>query len=128
MNTLFGEAWSGWNEIVPTADYVVEQGTSGIWTYRKWNSGIAECWGSYTTTGGSGTEGSLYWKGFLTNYPIGLFIATPIAHAMLQGSWLGGILNTNSHSKDSFAGYLWTATNTSSQNFIVNIRAIGRWK
>ena len=27
------------------ADFVVEQGTSDIWTYRKWNSGIAECWG-----------------------------------------------------------------------------------
>lgn len=26
------------------SDYVVEWGTSGIWTYRKWNSGIAECW------------------------------------------------------------------------------------
>lgn len=25
-------------------DYIVEQGTSGNWTYRKWNSGIAECW------------------------------------------------------------------------------------
>lgn len=29
----------------PMADYVVEQGTSGIWIYRKWASGIAECWG-----------------------------------------------------------------------------------
>lgn len=27
-------------------DYIVEQGTSGIWTYRKWSNGIAECWGS----------------------------------------------------------------------------------
>lgn len=26
------------------ADYVVEQGTSGGWTYRKWASGVAECW------------------------------------------------------------------------------------
>lgn len=26
-------------------DYIVEQGTSGIWTYRKWNSGLAEYWG-----------------------------------------------------------------------------------
>lgn len=25
-------------------DFVVAQGTSGIWYYRKWNSGIAECW------------------------------------------------------------------------------------
>lgn len=31
-------------------DYVVETGTSGIWTYRKWNSGIAECWGRWTGT------------------------------------------------------------------------------
>lgn len=30
----------------PFADYIVEQGTSGIWTYRKWASGVAECWGS----------------------------------------------------------------------------------
>ena len=27
------------------ADYIVEQGTSGIWTYRKWSSGICEYWG-----------------------------------------------------------------------------------
>ena len=40
-------------------DLVVEEGTEGIWTYRKWSSGIAECWGKgaktmshYATTGG----------------------------------------------------------------------------
>ena len=27
-------------------DYVIEEGSSGIWTYRKWASGIAECWGT----------------------------------------------------------------------------------
>ena len=26
-------------------DYIVEQGTSGIWFYRKWNSGLAKFWG-----------------------------------------------------------------------------------
>lgn len=31
-------------------DYIVEHGTSGIWTYRKWNSGDAECWGEYSAT------------------------------------------------------------------------------
>lgn len=25
-------------------DYIVEQGVSGIWTYRKYSSGIIECW------------------------------------------------------------------------------------
>lgn len=28
----------------PVDDYVIAQGRSGIWTYRKWNSGFAECW------------------------------------------------------------------------------------
>lgn len=26
-------------------DFVVEQGSNGIWIYRKWASGISECWG-----------------------------------------------------------------------------------
>ena len=34
--------WGAW---IQEADFVIQQGTSGIWTYRKWNSGIAECWG-----------------------------------------------------------------------------------
>lgn len=45
-----------------TADYVVEQNTSGNWTYRKWNSGLAECWCSTTFSGDSCTDnyGGLY--------------------------------------------------------------------
>lgn len=26
------------------SDTVVESGTSGVWSYRKWSSGVAECW------------------------------------------------------------------------------------
>lgn len=32
------------------ADYIVEQGKKDTWTYRKWNSGIVECWGLQTFT------------------------------------------------------------------------------
>ena len=32
------------------ADYVVGEGIDGSWTYRKWASGIAECWGNIETT------------------------------------------------------------------------------
>ena len=31
-------------------DFIVEQGTSGIWTYIKRASGKAECWGKYSST------------------------------------------------------------------------------
>ena len=37
---------SGGEQPFPGTDYVVEQGNSGIWKYRKWNSGVAECWGT----------------------------------------------------------------------------------
>lgn len=30
--------------VVDGADYVVEQGTTGVWTWRKWASGVAEMW------------------------------------------------------------------------------------
>ena len=50
------------------ADYIVEEGTSGIWTYKKWNSGIVECWGgdTFTNLPVTGAVGTLYkaisWK------------------------------------------------------------------
>lgn len=31
-------------------DFIVEEDTIGNWTYRKWNSGIAECWGTFNLT------------------------------------------------------------------------------
>lgn len=50
--------------ISQAVDYIVTEGTSGIWTYRKWNSGIAECWGTYASTAAVtlGAWGSLYAK------------------------------------------------------------------
>lgn len=49
-------------------DYIVEQGTDGIWTYRKWNSGIAECWG-YTSTA------SLTWTVYANTSPYTLYFS-----------------------------------------------------
>lgn len=34
-------------------DYVVESGSNENWTWQKWNSGIAECWGNFTASGTS---------------------------------------------------------------------------
>ena len=45
-----GGTWTGWNCIAPAGDYITSQGTSGSWTYRKWNSGVAECWARLNAT------------------------------------------------------------------------------
>lgn len=55
-------------------DYVVEQGTSGIWTYRKWASGVAECWAKFTQTVTPGDA----WAGTLHMAPYFINVTTPI--------------------------------------------------
>ena len=62
-------------------DYVTEQGTSGDWTYRKWNSGTAECWRTISddrpSTAFSAT-GSVYYRNVTgISFPSGLFTARP---------------------------------------------------
>ena len=34
----------------PVEGFVVEQGESGIWTYRKWNNWTVDCWGRWEET------------------------------------------------------------------------------
>lgn len=43
-----------------TIDFITEYGTSGIWEYRKWYSGFAECWCSVDIGSGSHLWGNLY--------------------------------------------------------------------
>lgn len=31
----------------PEVDYIVDSGVDGIWSYQKWKSGKARCWGSF---------------------------------------------------------------------------------
>lgn len=43
-------------------DYIVDQDTSGIWTYRKWNSGAVDLWAkdSISSLAMTTTKGSMY--------------------------------------------------------------------
>lgn len=117
-------------------DYIVEQGTSGIWTYRKWNSGIAECWGTYSWTVTSWSAwGNLYESNnSYVNYPTGLFSSKPIVQ-IVPNCDNGAI---GAASVEVWTGH--TAIRTPNFNFIrgntgttnttgaVNIYARGNWK
>ena len=72
----------------PLADFVIQQGTSGVWTYRKWKSGIAECWCHYSfTTAISTAWGVLYESGAiaLPNFPF-TFAEIPQVHISTANS------------------------------------------
>lgn len=115
-------------------DYVVEQSTSGIWTYRKWNSGIAECWGLYSVTDLdiSAAWGYLFESaaGFRVDFPSGLFISVPVANISVQESTVGllSLEMLNSTSKDSTCTIYPIRATPGVASFKLAIQATGKWK
>lgn len=80
----------------PLADFVIQQGTSGIWTYRRWKSGIAECWGRKSvSTAIANAWGNLYTSGSLSALNVSFpftFAAVPAITANLTCNGTGAIL------------------------------------
>lgn len=114
------------------ADYVVDQGTSGIWTYRKWNSGLAECWGTYSASIAVNTTSPAYggYRSAQQNVtmPSGLFNAQPHVtgtFATSQGVWLTAMWTT---SRTNIAFFLSCGASMSAASRPVNITVHGRWK
>lgn len=133
-------SWKGWKTLLDsnnTADYVIEQGTSGIWTYRKWNSGVAECWGIYTMTSAcTKAWGSLYYSDKLApriNYPF-TFTSRPQETIFCRGdsvsAWAypeGGGIGMNTTTQTGSYGFLRPTTMTEAQ-VRYEFTVIGRWK
>lgn len=116
------------------ADYIVEQGTSGIWTYRKWNSGAAECWGNQSfTTAVSTASGGGYRSSMQTPalFPANLFISAPVVTDSVNGTSdyfviMGHAYAATKNNMGAF--YLWRPTSAASIACDLHMHAIGRWK
>lgn len=88
------------------ADYVVEQGVSGNWTYKKWNSGEVECWyhanyGTITLSTALGTD--IVSNGFRFTFPfefsevptcIVCYEGNSTGYAEMQAVGAGGVATT----------------------------------
>lgn len=112
-------------------DFIVEQGTSGIWTYRKWNSGIAECWGTKTATGTFAAWGNGYSKDVAgENYPSSLFTAAPklIARGGVAGYAALSGTQGNGTTGVGITTFFRPSTVSGTRTFTVDYYAIGTWK
>ena len=120
-----------------STDYIVSQGTQGMWTYRKWNSGIAECWGvtpyEICTIESDPTTGLKTQYTPTRSYPFS-FASIPIVLIQIcaaNHSVYGGFIKNNG-SVDNTPSYGFYAAEAaySSTGFIVstNIQVIGKWK
>ena len=125
--------WNDFKTILDTAntaDYVVEQGTVGIWTYRKWFSGFAECWGNLSTTptaanGNNRIATNLPFTFANTGY---LVHVTPAKASMYIDACGDSETNgTITHTTTSFTiAYKYSFTTLYSVSF--NLYVTGQWK
>ena len=111
-----------------TDDYVVEQGTSGSWTYRKWNSGVAECWRRISASGqsGGGTLNSWYYRLLSYNFPTGFFKTVPVCN--IDAKWGTGVSWANAREVTTTSAGATFISNQASGNMEGSIYAIGKWK
>lgn len=113
------------------ADYVVEQGNDGIWTYRKWDSGMVECWAHTSfSTNITVAVGNIYYNPRFTTvyFPNNLFIAAPtvfINTTTTGAQWA----QANNVTMTYFRPTLFYASKYSNTiNWYFDFYAKGRWK
>lgn len=110
-------------------DLVVEQGTSGIWTYRKWSSGIAECWGTYATGSVSySSYGNIYSGQKVADLPYPFsFVSVPTITATCSlYNWIWVMYVSATESQINSIRFGKSSAQAETQN--VALYVIGKWK
>lgn len=117
-------------------DYIVEQGTSSGWGYRKWSSGRLEQWKIISPTFTSwDTFGNAYW--YTSNrveFTFGIpFIEQPVINATINAanfaaSWAIPLVDSVSTTTFSIISVRPNEGATSANIYYYSIYAIGKWK
>lgn len=116
------------------ADFITEEGTEGIWTYRKWNSGLAECWGTLEETITGWTAWGTLYEGTASihtaTYPSGLFTSVPNFWANSKGNSVGAFIETFSVGSATTTPQVYAVRPTTGNlgNFNFSLYAKGVWK
>lgn len=120
-------------------DYIVETGTTGIWTWRKWSSGIAECWGAseYTVNMTTVWTNPIYYYNSVLQeaLPSGLFVsadecqysASPGAGQSGADCWAGIASQYPLTTTNTCGLYLLRIGSASNKKIKINWSVKGRW-
>jgi hypothetical protein len=111
---------------------VVEQGKSGDWYYRKWNSGRAECWANIgITTSITNSIGSMYYAAVENiAFPSNLFTAKPLVFANTTSTAVLTVAIRGSTTTKSVFGInlMYPVSYPNSIVWEVAVEAKGTWK
>ena len=115
-------------------DYIVEQGKIGMWTYCKWNSGRAECWGrrevDVNVDAAWGETGLYYGTVSILNFPFG-FVGVPALNVNVEYGTDNYSLFVAScdASAATYAGRIMLCRSDQRvMNCVLIYHAFGRWK
>lgn len=112
-------------------DFIVDQGTSGIWTYEKYASGDCECWGQYEIN-----SSSITWNAYLSTglnygntrvaYPFNITDAIINATVNYCGGNVGWVSTANAY--DNTQTSITVVRNGNSGTLTINIHVKGKWR
>lgn len=123
------------------ADYVVAQGGTGKWTWRKWASGIAEMWAKFDTDKLTIDEawGALYFGTWMRSdvnvaarkYPFA-FVDTPVINATYMGggadAWLISLFSATDDLKTGAPAYALARPNQGTINYPrISYHVVGKY-
>ena len=111
-----------------SADWVVEQGTKGSWSYRKWYSGKIEAWtrwnvGTVAITTASPPYGGYRSGELATTIPSGIFTSAPRAVGIKTYSQGGWLTLLRASSATSISAYMGCAQSMTITNQTIDIYA-----
>lgn len=120
-----------------SVDTILEQGSYSGWTYRKWASGIAECWTTLQVTASASNTTTVGWysSGELSStnlsYPI-TFSARPTVTVSLMptGATWAIVFPSNTTSSITRTGtyQFMTTSSTASKTYLLSYNVKGYWK
>lgn len=110
-------------------DYIVDQDTKNGWFYRKWNSGLAECWQTLTTTAAQtkSLNGMYYSDSVRVDLP---FTFTEVNYTTATGGSTGNmnIVRPFAFTTTYVSWCVVGMTSLASPTVRVNLEVKGRWK
>ena len=107
-------------------DYIVGQGTDGIWTYRKWNNGSYDAVyvGTVNMQAGSAMGGGYFHQTSSALTPPSFSQTVKSLHGAANSAVLFSYVG---HAND-YSTYWWNASSTAVSNVSVRLEMHGTWK
>ena len=111
----------------------VENGSSGVWSYKKWSDGDVELWGSQEISGVSCSTsfgGSMYRSDALTAIAFPFSVYSPNLTASYESNGYGAMLLAASMTTESSppSYYLIRETSGTITSGKINFHVFGKWK